>query len=200
MNLDLSAPAPGLMCAEGAFSTLVARGDESAQGTPVGGGTTFEGEPHACGATLRYAANGKCVACVLAWGRSRHAARIAREGNYHAGLKDGFVRLGTLAHRILHYIHVGGPTLHADLVEAMPGEVGLSANLSRLVMHGFLHRAGRQAYRAGVRSGYLFSLKKPHNRVSMGPPTTPRSCQHRYRAARALKVPSVFEFRGSMSL
>lgn len=161
---------------------------------------TYEGEPHACGTTTRYASNNKCVACLLAWGRSRHAARIAREGNYHAGLKDGYVRLNTLAHRILLYIHEAGPTLHAELVEVLRGEVGLSANLGRLVRHGFLHRAGHQAYKPGVRGGSLFSIEKPHWRLAQTVPAPPKVSQDRYRAGRALKVPSVFEFRGSMSL
>ena len=176
-------------------SNTVARGDESAQGT-----YSMTRPCNRCGGTRRYTSNGKCIACVATDGAARHAARIARDGNGHVGLKDGFIRFGTLAHQILLYVHQSGPTLHADFVEAMPGEVSLSANLGRLVKHGFLYRAGRQAYRSGVRSGYLFALKKPHSRVSADPPTTPRSRQHRYRTGRALKVPSVFEFRGSMTL
>lgn len=161
---------------------------------------TMPGPVHArCGTSTRYVSNGKCVACVAADGKARHAARIERDGNHKAGLKDGFARFGTLAHRILLHIHESGPTLHADLVEAMREESGVSVNLGRLVRHGFLHRAGRMAFRSGVRSGYLFALKKPHSRVSLEPPP-PSVGQARYRAASSLKVPSVFEFRGSMTL
>lgn len=172
-----------------------ARGDESAHGT-----YSMTRPCNRCGGTRRYTSNGKCIACVATDGAARHAARIARDGNGHVGLKDGYVRLNTLAHRILLYVHEAGPTLHAELVEVLRGEVGLSANLGRLVRHGFLHRAGHQAYKPGVRGGSLFSIEKPHWRLAQTVPTTPRSRQHRYRAGRALKVPSVFEFRGSMTL
>lgn len=153
-----------------------------------------------CGGTNRYTSNGKCVTCVATDGAARHARAIARNGNYHAGLKDGFVRFGTLAHQILRHIHVAGPSLHADLVEAMPGEIGLSANLGRLVRHGLLHRAGRQSFRSGVRSGHLFSIEKPTRHESQARPHTPEACQSRYRAARKLKVSSVFDYRGGMTL
>lgn len=152
------------------------------------------------GETKRYASNGKCVACVAERGKARHAAQIERDGNYHAGLKDGFVRLGTLAHRILLYIHESGPALHAELVEVMPGEVGISGNLGRLVRHGFLYRAGRQAFKPGVRGGALFSIEEPHWRVRQAVENTPKMSQDRYRAAKKLRVASVFDWRGAIPL
>ena len=151
-----------------------------------------------CGCTKRYASNGKCVGCVSIRGKARHAARIERRGNYHAGLKDGFIRFGTLAHRILRYIHDTGPAQHAELVEVMEGERGLSANLGRLVTHGFLYRTGRQSYKPGTRSGCVFSLEAP--RAALQPANTHVENQARYRAALKLKVPSVFDFRGRISL
>lgn len=152
------------------------------------------------GETKRYASNGKCVACVAERGKARHAAQIERDGNYHAGLKDGFVRLGTLAHRILLYIHESGPALHAELVEVMPGEVGISGNLGRLVRHGFLYRAGRQSHKPGVRGGAVFSL---HKQRALAPVNTSKASQERYRAAKKaerLRVASVFDWRGSIPL
>lgn len=149
------------------------------------------------GETKRYASNGKCVACVAERGKARHAASIERFGNYHTGLKDGYVRLGTLAHRILVYVYETGPALHAELVEVMRGEVGLSGNLSRLVRHGFLHRAGRQRYRVGLRGGALYALDKPRVMVV---DNTPTMSQARYRSGKRLKVASVFDFRGSIPL
>ncbi len=151
------------------------------------------------GETKRYASNGKCVLCVSERGKVRHAAKIERRGNQHTGLKDGFIRLGTVAHRILLYVHEAGPSLHAELVEAL-GERGVSANLGRLVRHGFLYRAGRQSYKPGVRGGALFSLQKLR---AVAQVNTAQASQARYRAAKkqeALRVASVFEWRGAMPL
>lgn len=161
---------------------------------------TFHGGPHSrCGETLRYVRNGKCVACVATDGAARQARRTDRKGNYRVGLVDGFVRFGTLAHRILLYVHNIGPASHAELVEEMPEEVGVSATLGKLTRHGFLYRSGRQCHKPGIRSGYVFSLKK-RAAVELRTPTTARTRSLSYKAAQRLKVASVFDFRGSISL
>ena len=161
---------------------------------------TFHGSPHPrCGETLRYVRNGKCVACVATDGAARQARRTDRNGNYRIGVAEGFVRFGTLAHRILAYIHAVGPASHAEIVEEMPEEVGVSAILGRLVRHGLLYRVGRQSHKPGIRSGYVFSLSRP-TAAELRPPTTARTRNLSYKAAQRLKVASVFDFRGSISL
>lgn len=152
-----------------------------------------------CAGTLRYVSNGKCTACVATAGAARQAATIALRGTRRIGLRDGFVRFGSVAHAILLYVHEAGPSQLAELDDALPHELGLSVITHRLVKHGFLHRAGRQAYRPRIRSGHLYALDPPLGRIRTTRETTSQA-QKRQRVDRRLRVPSVFEFRGNIPL
>ena len=81
--------------------------------------------------------------------------------NLNAGLPNGFVRFGTVAHMILVYLHeygdAGAPALSQDTGFTVPE---LSANLGRLLKFGFVFRAGRAYSHAGIRSHMTFSLKE----------------------------------------
>lgn len=160
---------------------------------------TYTGRPcKHCGGTERYASNHKCRACVLAYGKARQAEVMALRGNKLFGLKEGFLRFGTLAHRILVYIHEHGPACHADLCEEL-GDTGVATNLVRLCRHGFLFRAGRTR-KPGERSKHLYSLSKSAPPGSLRRISTRAEIDARCRAKRKLRVTSVFDFRGRVSI
>lgn len=161
--------------------------------------TTYTGRPcKHCGGTVRYASNYRCRNCVLATSKARQAARMALKGNALHGLENGFLRFGTLAHRILVYIHEYGPACHADLSEELADE-GVSVNLGRLCRHGFLFRAGRTR-KPGERSSHLYSLSKTPAQGSLRRISTRAEIDARCRAKRKLRVSSVFDFRGRISI
>jgi hypothetical protein len=130
-------------------------------------------------------------------GRKRHAAKIARNGNWHVGVGSGFIWFGSLYEKILRHIHATGPTSHADLREDIPEEIGLSVALSRLAACGFPHRVDYQASKTGARGGYVFDLGP-----TKSTPAAPSRyvSQKRYKTAKPLRVASVFDFRGSFDL
>jgi hypothetical protein len=152
-----------------------------------------------CGTTTRYESNRKCVECMRVGGAARFAKRMKLKGNDDAGLPQGFVRFGTLAHRILLHIHHYGPAGHDDLQQDLQ-DIGISANLGRLHKHGFLFKVGRTHVASGIRSGNVFGLTRAHHNMHKIKMAAPGERQARYRAAQKLKVPSVFEFRGSVTL
>lgn len=160
---------------------------------------TFIGEPHkACGESLRYVANGKCVACVLARGKQRTQRKNDLYGNSKFGLPRGFVVLGSVNHLILKYILDNGPAGHAEIAAAIK-RPGISVYLRRLALYKFLFKVGRTRMNDHTRSGVLYSLT--HSREGL-PEVRLRSrteMTSRYRAKTRLerqRVSSVFEWRG----
>lgn len=115
------------------------------------------------------------------------------------GIAQGFIRLGSLAHRILTHMHKHGPVVAGDLrrTDAHIEAVQVSATLTRLRRHGFIHVAGRHR-RPGYRAQRVFSLDADDQFSSPVVDGNERSRQ--YRARKKVKVSSVFDFRGQIQL
>lgn len=158
----------------------------------------IDGKPcGVCGATLRYISSGKCVACMSAGGKRRFAERIERIGNHKVGLPAGFVKFGTTAHRVLTYIHANGPAGQEELSESLEAR-DISTILRRLTEFGFLFKIGRGRNRPGVRSFAVFSLSNTRSGFRTVRVLTGAERMRDYRARKRVKVPSVFEWRGSL--
>ena len=123
----------------------------------------------------------------------------------YIGLPSKFVGFNTMAHRILVHLHQHGPSSAGVLAEDLRGTAreplkAVSANLVRLHRGGFIFIVGRSRVVNGTRSSYLYGLTESRagaERVTIKDGAT-RSRE--WRAKKALKVPSVFQFRGSMEL
>lgn len=122
------------------------------------------------------------------------------------GLPSKFLRFGTLAHKILLICWRDGVVSQISLQEERwPGldnyPQAISANLKRLVDAGFLFRCGR-VRDGGRRLHWLFQIDDP------GPEAlklcySPMSVKERtrlYRQRKAVRVPSVFHFRGKIEV
>jgi DNA-binding transcriptional ArsR family regulator len=119
------------------------------------------------------------------------------------GLKQGFVRFGTAAHKILLAVHELGRATHAIILEETelePREVGM--NLTRLRECGFLVKLGRvDGYVHNCRTQAMYAI--PAGKLRKLPEFQNKTAQERTRKLRAtkkMKVPSVFNFRGEVRL
>mgnify|MGYP001034247610 CR=1 FL=1 len=118
------------------------------------------------------------------------------------GLPTGFVRFGTLAHKILLVAHRDGETSWVRLLQEFPDKSeALSTNLRRLEEHGFLHLTGR------VREGdhrlfYVYQIERPIGKRSKvwDDPLSDTERKRRYKLRRRRVPTSVFEFRGKIPL
>ena len=123
----------------------------------------------------------------------------------NAGLAQGFVRFGTLAHYILLLAHeekyVSNMSIRHRLtyqtISPDKSAAAVAANLQRLVKYKFLYEVGRDRV-YGRRSFKLFGLYhqlgngfKPYHNVP------PAERQAAYRERKKTKVASVFQWRGS---
>ena len=126
----------------------------------------------------------------------------------NAGLAQGFVRFGTLAHHILLLAHeekiVSNMLIRIYLrdrtIEADKSPAAIAANLKRLVDHKFLYEVGRDRV-PGRRSFKLFALDyRAKNGAHKYQMRTPAQRQADYRARQRVKVPSVFNWRGSLEI
>lgn len=115
-----------------------------------------------------------------------------------AGLPQGYVRFGSLAHQVLLALAEHGDQRQVDLVElleAYPRYVGMA--LSRLSKFGFIY-ARRKVRATGERTQKLWTLEPVEmaswRRLSV------RERTRSYRARQALRAPSVFAFRGQIKM
>lgn len=117
-----------------------------------------------------------------------------------AGLPQGYVRFGSLAHQVLLALAEHGDLRLVDLVELLeadPRYVGTA--LSRLSKFGFIYaRRKARGRHQGERTQRQWTLE-PVEMASW----RPRSVLERSRSKRArqaLRAPSVFAFRGQIKM
>jgi hypothetical protein len=116
-----------------------------------------------------------------------------------AGLPQGFIAFGTMNHRILIYMYQnGGRATNPELVKEVGkgNRSGIPHSLGRMLKTKFIYAVDRQY--AGHRSHLVYGLTK-----GVEPVPRPRTAAERayaYCHKSDLKVRSVFEFRGSISL
>jgi hypothetical protein len=121
------------------------------------------------------------------------------------GLPHGFIPFNTMAHRILVHMHHHGPMTANALAEDLRGTAreplkAVSANLHRLHIRGFIYKVGRARVRGGSRSCSVYSLIDSTSGVERVSIKNGATRTRDYRAKKALKVPSVFNFRGNIQL
>lgn len=112
----------------------------------------------------------------------------------NAGLAQGFLRFGTNHELVLRALHELGNLCHSDLVEELQIEPRrVSVAIAQLARAGFIHQhpAARQ-YDTGRRTEAMWSLEPYKGTKSLRPRVPPRDRTARYRAARRLRVASVF--------
>jgi hypothetical protein len=118
------------------------------------------------------------------------------------GLPQGFVRFGTLAHRVLVAIHEYGPMTVTSLKIELPDVDirALSTILGRLEVARFVFDIGRVGqYESGERTQTKYDLQQNINR-------RPYKCvthaqrSARYREKNRRRVASVFDFRSTISI
>lgn len=116
------------------------------------------------------------------------------------GLGKGFVKFGTLAHRVLMLAHDSGTVQYSDIVE----ELGVSPNatgmvLTRLHRNRFLHAVGRTPTVDGKRTERVYAIepkrRRPANLASLEPESSAQRTK-RMRQRKRTAVASVFEWRG----
>lgn len=119
------------------------------------------------------------------------------------GLPQGFVRFGTVPHRILVFALEFGRITHT-MVEQELGierrEIGI--NIHRLRKFGFLVRIGRvDGYKTGCRTQGVHVLWGPDIKpLKSFRNKTAAERTRKMRAKKAVKVPSVFQFRGVINV
>jgi DNA-binding IclR family transcriptional regulator len=103
----------------------------------------------------------------------------------YIGLSRGFVLIPSTAAKILCALHEHGDMTSADLAEEADCTVALaSMTLTRLVRHGFCFVVDKAPPR--------YSLKRRQLRYA---PETSAQRSQRWRAAKRLRVASIWEFR-----
>lgn len=122
------------------------------------------------------------------------------------GIRQGFVCFGTVAHRILVAMHQAGDMRLRDLDEELRdvAVAAISMQLTRLERYGLVHRIKKAPlYSTGDKTQWIYSLTPParppapYHRAT----TRERSARERgRRAQRAVRVPSVFDWRGTCQL
>jgi hypothetical protein len=120
-----------------------------------------------------------------------------KTGDIRLGLESGFLKFGTLAHTLLLHTRDHGPMTHAEFVEDFPGVEAVRAVLTRLKQNGFLFRVDHRSSFPGRRGGSVMGLEPPTKPVKM---KSARVRQKEYKQRMRARVPSVFEFRGSIQL
>lgn len=116
------------------------------------------------------------------------------------GLKMGFVKFGTVAHRILVTIHEFGPQSNADLVEHL--EVcapAIASNIQRLRENKYIFRVDRR--REYLRRSYSVFGLTPVPRQSIDyrcKRLTGNERSAAYRARKKKVVTSIFNYAGAL--
>lgn len=127
----------------------------------------------------------------------------------NAGLGQGFVRFGTLAHIILKLMAEAGPQsnnsicAHLDDLENLGQTVhdkrAVAANLGRLLKYGFIVEVGRVRPDSG-RSAAVFHYNPFRPKEFQLKKMTPAERQKKHRMMRGKRVNNVFDFRGTIKL
>jgi hypothetical protein len=123
------------------------------------------------------------------------------------GIGKGFVKFGTMAHRVLTLIHASGratlPGLHQDIVDLQGDDPSLyrevGTTLDRLHHYGLIHRVGRQRSAAG-QLAYVYALEKGGRGADWEQARSSSERCRRYREKARVRVSSVFEFRGQITV
>jgi len=112
------------------------------------------------------------------------------------GLPQGFVKFGTLAHRVLKLIHELGNLRHMDIADELPEfeEGHIAAVLQRLRAGKYIFKQDRALkYNTGERTQWIYGLqpsKSDHHYTRI---STPAERTARYREKlRARKTSSIF--------
>ncbi|WP_349745358.1 hypothetical protein [Roseateles cavernae] len=116
------------------------------------------------------------------------------------GLSQGFVRFGTLAHRLLLALHTLGDLRSCDLVDELDADLRcVATNLIRLRDAKFIYARGKVC---GVPNN-----ERTQMRWTLKPTETTRyrrlsanQRRQRYQARLKLRAPSVFAFRGRIEI
>lgn len=119
------------------------------------------------------------------------------------GLPQGFVRFGTAPHKILVFaLEVGKitQTLIEEELDLERREIGI--NIFRLRKFGFLVKIGRvNGYEAKCRTQAVHVLPDSgHKPLKAFKNKTAAERTRKMRASKAIKVPSVFQFRGVINV
>ena len=121
----------------------------------------------------------------------------------NAGLPQGFVRFGTVAHTILVHIHEQGVSSHINILDQCDVdscEIGM--NLTRLRCHGFIESVGRidgYEHKCRTQQAYMIvgsgecPFKKFKNKTAV-------ERTQKYRRSLKLRVNTVFDFRGTLDI
>lgn len=118
---------------------------------------------------------------------------------FFPGMRQGYLRFDTLAHKILLHVYEHGPSTNCELQEALEKSSNeISAQLCVMRRYGFIYLNSPKARRSDGRLCYRFGLfENKHRKI---PVLTPAERSRRYKERQKIKVPSVFQFRGSISL
>jgi hypothetical protein len=119
------------------------------------------------------------------------------------GLPQGFVAFDTVACRVLKALHVLKKGTQSDIMEEA-GITGWQActAIHRLRKHGFLHKIDtRCTYDVGrtEKTQWVYSLVR-RGIAKKYKKATPAERTRQYRARKAMKATSVFNFRGEVKL
>jgi len=119
------------------------------------------------------------------------------------GIPEGFIKFNTVAERILKVLHRCGPLSLHTIREEMPEDSinAVSTTMTRLRKYKFIKEVGRDRL-PGARSHGVFGLyHKRYAVIPRLPNLTKAERTRQYRARlKALKINSVFNFTGTISL
>lgn len=112
-------------------------------------------------------------------------------------IENGFIRFGTIGHRILLFTYDNKKVSQPEFIKYGTGgnRSGVSDALSRLTKAGFLYPAKRQF--GGHRSHVVFSLDPPEEPLPPPLPTNERTKRYRYK--KFIRVSSIFELGQRMN-
>lgn len=120
----------------------------------------------------------------------------------YIGIPSGYIRFGTLAHKILLFIHENGRSTQSMLVEELGKEntSHISLALKKMADYGFVYRWGKWRARPGDNRMQSWNICPPQMEIRDTPKLTSKERGARYHKKRKMKVASVFNFRGKVSL
>jgi hypothetical protein len=120
----------------------------------------------------------------------------------NVGLPQGFVKFGSVGHKILVFIFEHADARQVDLVEEnIASEASIGVALTRLRRSGMVICLGRaSAYDTGDRTQAVYALpgtpRRPRLESTQNAPNKART--KKYRENRRKRVSSIFQFRGEI--
>lgn len=122
---------------------------------------------------------------------------------HRAGLPQGFVAFGTIAYMVLRTLHsMGGIRVGVrELAEelALPRD-DLATIVRTLIKYEYVFVVGVDTHRdTGLKTQRILSLARPE-RAPIYRPDSMAERGKKYRERKALRAPTVFSFRGRVSL